>query len=283
MRDTVAQTRDYKTTNAMEIESLKRRVKKLKRKKRSITHGLKWLYKVVKRYFFTQQDEKVVEKEVDAAQIQVTTAVTTPTISIDEATLAQPLTELKNAKPKAKAKGIVFHEPEESTTTVLDEEVALKLQAELQVKFDKEQRLAAERAQQEVEANIALIESWDDAQAKIDADYQLKRRKFFAAKRAEEKRNKPPTQAQQRKIMCTYLKNMEGKKLTDLKNKSFDSIQKMFDRAFKRVNTFVDYRTELVEQSSKKAKVEITHKGSSKRAGDELEQERSKKQKVEDD
>ncbi|GJW48738.1 hypothetical protein Tco_0080384 [Tanacetum coccineum] len=34
--------------------------------------------------------------------------------------------------------------------------------------------------------------------------------------------------------MCTYLKNMEGKKLKDLKKKSFDSIQKMFDRAFKR-------------------------------------------------
>ncbi|GKC83468.1 hypothetical protein Tco_1139185 [Tanacetum coccineum] len=47
--------------------------------------------------------------------------------------------------------------------------------------------------------------------------------------------------------MCTYLKNMEGKKLKDLKNKSFNSIQKMFDRAFKRVNTFVDFRTDLVE------------------------------------
>ncbi|GJY20090.1 hypothetical protein Tco_0392656 [Tanacetum coccineum] len=40
---------------------------------------------------------------------------------------------------------------------------------------------------------------------------------------------------------------MEEKKLKDLKNKSFDSIQKMFDRAFKRVNTFVDFRTDLVE------------------------------------
>nr|GEV22049.1 hypothetical protein [Tanacetum cinerariifolium] len=62
-----------------------------------------------------------------------------------------------------------------------------------------------------------------------------KRRKFFTAKRVEEKRNKPPTQAQQRKIMCTYLKNVEGKKLKDLKNKYFDSIQKMFDRSFKRL------------------------------------------------
>ncbi|GKA65409.1 hypothetical protein Tco_0765116 [Tanacetum coccineum] len=39
--------------------------------------------------------------------------------------------------------------------------------------------------------------------------------------------------------------------------------------AFKRVNTFVDFRTDLVE-------------GSSKRAGDELEQEVTKKQKVDD-
>ncbi|GJZ21348.1 hypothetical protein Tco_0558387 [Tanacetum coccineum] len=70
--------------------------------------------------------------------------------------------------------------------------------------------------------------------------------------------------------MCTYLKNMKGKKPKDLKNKSFDSIQKMFDRAFKRVNTFVDFRTDLVE-------------GSSKRAKEELEQESSKKQKVDDD
>ncbi|GKE93785.1 hypothetical protein Tco_1574880, partial [Tanacetum coccineum] len=111
-------------------------------------------------------------------------------------------------------------------------------------------------------------------QAKVDADYQLaqrlqaeeqeqfttkqkatlfkelleQRRKHFAAKRAKEKRKKPPTQAQQRKIICTYLKNMEGKKPKDLKNKSFDSIQKMFDRAFKRVNTFVDFRTDLVEE-----------------------------------
>ncbi|GKC27409.1 hypothetical protein Tco_1034703, partial [Tanacetum coccineum] len=57
-----------------------------------------------------------------------------------------------------------------------------------------------------------------------------KRRKHFAAKRAEEKRNKPPTKAQQRKIMCTYLKNMEGYKLIDLKLKEFDFIQEMFDR-----------------------------------------------------
>ncbi|GKB86570.1 hypothetical protein Tco_0958842 [Tanacetum coccineum] len=157
----------------------------------------------------------------------------------------------------------------------LDEEVSLKLQAE----FDEEERLAREKDEKEQEANIALIETRDGIQAKIDADHQLaerlqaqekeelsveekailfqqlleKRRKHFAAKRTEEKRNKPPTKAQHRKIMCTYLKNMEGYKLNELKLKEFDSIQEMFDRAFKRVTTFEDFRTELVEGKEKRA------------------------------
>ncbi|GJU87926.1 hypothetical protein Tco_1300349 [Tanacetum coccineum] len=69
--------------------------------------------------------------------------------------------------------------------------------------------------------------------------------------------------------MCTYLKNMEGYKLKDLKSKGFDFIQEMFDRAFKRVNTFEDFRTELVE-------------GKEKRAGIELIQENTKKEDLKD-
>ncbi|GJU18546.1 hypothetical protein Tco_1146512 [Tanacetum coccineum] len=104
------------------------------------------------------------------------------------------------------------------------------------------------------------------------------RKKHFTIKRAEEKRNKQPTRAQQRSIICTYLKNMAGWKPKDLKNKSFANIQELFDKAIKRVNTFVDINTELVEEGSETRK-EI----SSKRAGDELEQEKAKKQKVDED
>ncbi|GJV14031.1 hypothetical protein Tco_1359354 [Tanacetum coccineum] len=83
--------------------------------------------------------------------------------------------------------------------------------------------------------------------------------------------------------MCTYLKNIEGWKLKDLKSKSFANIQELFDKAMKKVNTFVDMDTELVKKSSKKADVEIVQESSSKRAGDELEQESIKKQKVDED
>nr|GEW02055.1 hypothetical protein [Tanacetum cinerariifolium] len=175
---------------------------------------------------------------------------------------------------------------------MLEEEVALKLQA----KFDKEQRITREKDEKELKANIALIKERDDIQAKIYGDYQLaqilqteeqeeltiedkaalfkelleKRRKHFVTKATKEKRNKLPTEAQQRKIMYTYLKNVEGKKLKDLKNKFFDSIKKMVDRAFNRIIIFVEFIIELV-------------KGSSKRAGEDLTQESTKKQKVDDD
>nr|GEV08039.1 hypothetical protein [Tanacetum cinerariifolium] len=215
-----------------------------------------------------------VADEVNVASIATTNSVAA-TMTVDEVTLAQALMEIKSTKPKAK--WIVLQEPKEPVKLkkkdqiMLDEEVALKLQAELKAEFDKEQRLAKEQK----ELN-------DPEKATLFMQLLEKIRKFFAAKRAEEKRNKPPTQSQQRKIMCTYLKNMEGMKLNHLKNKSFDNIQELFDKVMKRVNTFIEYRTELVEESFKKAEAEVIE-GSSKRAGTELEQESSKKKKIDDD
>ncbi|GKA82049.1 hypothetical protein Tco_0788797 [Tanacetum coccineum] len=293
-----------KITQANEIASLKRGVKKLLNRK--IGQELIGLKGEEYMLIYADEDITLVNDQDYADMFDVITltgdevlaesevAVKDVNLSVDEVTLAQALAALKSAKVQEKGdvieepsipvsaastkvsaatttitatiptprKGIVITEleepvkPKKKDIIRLDEEIALKLQA----KFDEEERLAREKD----EANVALTEEWDDIQAKVE-----QRRKHFAAKRAEEKRNKPPTQAQQRKSMCTYLKNMEGKKPKDLKNKSFDSIQKMFDRAFKRVNTFVDFRTDLVE-------------GSSKRAGTELEQEVTKKQKVDD-
>ncbi|GKB12944.1 hypothetical protein Tco_0846867 [Tanacetum coccineum] len=143
----------------------------------------------------------------------------------------------------------------------LDEEIASKLQVE----FNEEVRLAREKAEKEQEANRFTIEE----KAKLFKELLEQRRKHFAAKRVEEKRNKPLTKTQQKKTMINYLKNMEGWKHKDLKSKDFDSIKELFDKAFKRVNTFVNFRTHLVESSSK-------------RTGTELEQEITKKQKEDD-
>ncbi|GKA50422.1 hypothetical protein Tco_0743495 [Tanacetum coccineum] len=113
--------------------------------------------------------------------------------------------------------------------------------------------------------------------SKLFVELLEKIKKYFAALRAQEKRSKPPTKAQKRNIMSTYLKNMTGYKHNQLKSKSYDEIQEMFDKEMKRVNTFVDMNIELVKGSKIKAKI------SSKRAGDELKQEKDKNQKGDDD
>nr|GFA15046.1 hypothetical protein [Tanacetum cinerariifolium] len=59
----------------------------------------------------------------------------------------------------------------------------------------------------------------------------------------------------------------------DFKGKSFVDIKKIFDKVYKRVSTFVDINTENVEKSLKKDQAEVTE-GSSKRAGQEIEQEK---------
>ncbi|GKF96376.1 hypothetical protein Tco_0289111, partial [Tanacetum coccineum] len=135
------------------------------------------------------------------------------------------------------------------------------------------------------------IAEWDNVQAIIDADYELaarlraeeqeeltnKRNKHFARLRAEEQRRKPPTKAQKRNTMSTYLKNMAGYKHNQLKTKSFEDIHMLFDKAMTRVNTFVDMDTKLVKGS------ETRTEGSSKRAGEELdESENLKKQKLDE-
>ncbi|GJV12756.1 hypothetical protein Tco_1354297 [Tanacetum coccineum] len=220
--------------------------------------------------------------------VESTTTTTTPT------SLPKPL------KDKGKAKMIEPKKPLKKNDHIMfDEEVARNLEAQLQAELEEEERLAKEEAKKLEQANIA---SWDNVQAMMDADYEMAkqmqaeeqealsieeksklfvqlleaRKKHFAALRAKEKRNKPPTKAQKRNTMSTYLKNMAGYKRNQLKTKSFEDIQMLFDKEMKRVNTFVDMDTELVKGSKTRTE------GSSKRAKEELEFENLKKQKLDE-
>ncbi|GJW78323.1 hypothetical protein Tco_0140005 [Tanacetum coccineum] len=112
--------------------------------------------------------------------------------------------------------------------------------------------------------------------SKLLAELIEERRMFFATKTAEAKRNKPPTKAQQRKIMCTYLKNMVGYKMQDLRHFDDGTIKEKFDKAFARTNKFVPLEEEVEKETAEQ-------ENSTKRAGDVLEEESAKRQKKDDD
>ncbi|GJZ68949.1 hypothetical protein Tco_0632499 [Tanacetum coccineum] len=94
------------------------------------------------------------------------------------------------------------------------------------------------------------------------------------SREAEEQRNKPPTKAEQRKKICTYMKHMAGYKDKKFKGKSFDAIKQMFDKTYKQVNDFIPMD---IDSSGKKAE------SSKKRTRVVLGEESVKRQKVEDD
>ncbi|GJR97501.1 putative ribonuclease H-like domain-containing protein, partial [Tanacetum coccineum] len=216
-------------------------------------------------------------------------------------TATRPTIPPQQHDPKDKGKGKMVEQEKplkKKDQIKFDEEITQRLQARMQAELEKEERLARER---EEDANIA---EWDNAQAMIDADYELaarlqaqeqeeltieersklfvelidKRKKYFARLIAKEERRKPLTKAQKRNQMCTYLKNMAGFTPNQLKNKSFDEVQKAFDKTISWIDSFVPVDSEVVKGSKDRAEGSETRvEGSSKRAGEDLQQESTKK------
>ncbi|GJZ69238.1 hypothetical protein Tco_0632788 [Tanacetum coccineum] len=129
----------------------------------------------------------------------------------------------------------------------------------------------AQRLQAEEQGEITI-----EKRSRLFVELINRIKKHFEKLRAEEIRRKPPTKAQKRNQMSTYFKNMAGYKHSQLKSKSYDEIQKLFGKEMKRVNTFVDMNSEVVKGS------ETRTEESSKRAGDELESDKSKMQKIDE-
>ncbi|GKA28182.1 hypothetical protein Tco_0714350, partial [Tanacetum coccineum] len=73
--------------------------------------------------------------------------------------------------------------------------------------------------------------------------------------------------SQERKTMCTYMKNMAGYKMEHFKGKSFYEVKEMFDNVYKQVTSFVPMDS-------------VMEKERTKRAGLNLQEESSKRQKT---
>ncbi|GJT49841.1 hypothetical protein Tco_0975998 [Tanacetum coccineum] len=105
------------------------------------------------------------------------------------------------------------------------------------------------------------------------ANLSTREKTYFAQQRAEERRNKPLTQAQQRTYMSNYIKHMGSHTLQQLKRLSFDELKNLFEATMRRVGAFVPMETEIRKE------VPELEAGSSKRdAEEELDQGSSKRQ-----
>ncbi|GKC85408.1 hypothetical protein Tco_1141125 [Tanacetum coccineum] len=132
-------------------------------------------------------------------------------------TIADTLMAIRSARPRTTS--VVIHNDKEEPRRVTP---VLTIQSQ-----DKEQRIAREKAAKQEAKDAALIEQIEDARFLVETI--AARKKFFAAQRAAEIRNKPPSRTYLRNQMITYLKYMgnddSGKK-DDSSSKQAESIKK---------------------------------------------------------
>ncbi|GJX67258.1 hypothetical protein Tco_0302985 [Tanacetum coccineum] len=279
-----------KASQQLKIESLDRRVKKLEKDKKKRTHKLKRLYKG-RRIADIDEDAKVLL--VDEVQGRIDEG---DEMMFDddkdlsgEEVVVEKVAEKNTPKAKGvapKARSISISEPSESHRADIPKKNLDKGKGKM-VEPEKPLKRKDQILLDEAEKEAKLVEDWDNVKAKMDTDNELasklqaeeqeeltieektkqflelieNRRKHFTAKRVEEKRSKPPTKAQKRKIMSTYLKNIDGWKLHQLKGKSYDEVEKLFGQAMARINNFVgmDSAKEAKKLEAKlQALIEIT-------------------------
>ncbi|GJS33965.1 retrovirus-related pol polyprotein from transposon TNT 1-94 [Tanacetum coccineum] len=129
----------------------------------------------------------------------------------------------------------------------------------IQARLNADQILA-EKLQQEEREQYSI-----EDRAKFLHDTIAAQRKFLAEQRSAAIRNKPPTISQLRNQMITYLKHVANKKHAELKSKSFEEIQVLYERYKKQDQTFVAIGTEEDERAIKKMNEKATHKEEEKK------------------
>ncbi|GKC99340.1 hypothetical protein Tco_1169615, partial [Tanacetum coccineum] len=265
--------------------------------------------------------ENVEGETVDAATTGVSTVsapVTTAGITISTAeprtppittvfdddkdlTIAQTLVKMRSEKAKEKEKGVAFRDEEEpprltttrSTTTLqplptIDPKdkgkgVLVEEESKKPVKIKRrDQGLAqiesdAERVEQEEASVAALYEEYDTIQASIDTDA------LFAAKLQQEEREQFTIEERAKFL------NMGKFNHSQLKGKSYEALQRLYEREQKWISDFVPMDSEKEAKKTVEPESEDKLAGGSrkkivatKRIVAKLDKESAKRQKLED-
>ncbi|GJX79354.1 hypothetical protein Tco_0327503 [Tanacetum coccineum] len=215
------------------------------------------------------------------------------------------LKPLPKIDPKDKGKKKIEEEDESDTESegipeaekkfkqlARDKEMARKVQEDWEAE-EEVKKLAEEEA-----IKTALSNEYDFIQARMEADRLLAlrlqdeerekftveerakflhdtiaaQRRFLVEQRAIAIRNRPPTRTQLKNQMMTYLKHVGNKKHSDLKNKTFEEIQtlyekvKRFDESFTAVGSTEDERK--IKEMNEGAK-DLEHKRLKKKVAKE--------------
>ncbi|GKA22067.1 hypothetical protein Tco_0708029 [Tanacetum coccineum] len=206
-----------------------------------------------------------------------TTSTHIPTIFGDDETIAQVLITMSQNKQKEKEKGVEIRNVEDterprptSTRSVL----TLKPLPKIDLK-DKDKNMIEEEDESDTESEDITEAEKKFKQLANDEEVarKVQEERFLAQQRSEAIRNKPPSRNQLRNQMMTYLKHVGGKKHSNLKTKSFEEIQVLYENIKRSDDSFIaigsaedekvikEMNKQAVDASKKRVKKDDSVKG----------------------
>nr|GEZ46611.1 hypothetical protein [Tanacetum cinerariifolium] len=167
------------------------------------------------------EDVKDIDEEEPAEVEEVLEVVTTAKLITKVVTTVEPTTTAaqvpKESAPKRR-RGVVIQDPEETTTSVL-----------VHTEADK---AFARQLEAEINANI----NWNDVVEQV----KRSERQNNAVMRYQALKRKPLTNAQERKNMMIYLKNMACFKMNFFKGMTYSEIRPLFEKHYNSTQAFLE-------------------------------------------
>ncbi|GKD85531.1 hypothetical protein Tco_1356685 [Tanacetum coccineum] len=298
-----------KTTQANEIASLKRRVKKLERRNKSRTHGLKRMYRVgLSRRVESIEDEglgkedaskqgRIADNDSNKDIYLVNVHINEDMFGVNDLDSDEVIVDNVDVVKTAKETRSVVEEVtvviekaklvNAAEETVNDATITISISSTIPVSATITITTTATITNVEITMAQALAELKSAKPKAVKVVIQEPEQgttttsptTIISVPKPPQDKGKgimieePVVEQVKTEADCQLAQRLQAQEQEELTD----------EEKARLVNTFVDYKTELVEENSKKAEVEIAQESSSKRAEDELEQENAKKQKVDED
>nr|GEV29876.1 ribonuclease H-like domain-containing protein [Tanacetum cinerariifolium] len=267
-----------KVAQALEITKLKRRVKKLERRNTVRKLKFKRLQRVGTSQRVETSDETVLDdvsnQGMMIAEMDQDDAVVIEDDKEEDREVADAIKDVEEAKvdeipaatltaaparvtvaPSRRRKGVVIKDAElESTTsTIILDETKSKdkgILVEDPKPLKKKQHIEQdEQYARELHAELNKDIDWDE----VIEHVKLKAKEDPAVKKYQAMKRNPQTEAQARKNMMLYLKNVAGSKMDYFKKMSYDGIHPIFEAKFNSNVDFLLKKKEQIEENKNRA------------------------------
>nr|GFB45180.1 hypothetical protein [Tanacetum cinerariifolium] len=223
---------------------------------------------------------KTVSIRVSTVMYKLRLVVTDAAATITAATTLNTAATITTAPSTARRrKGVVIRDPEETATpsTIVHSEPKSKdkekgILVEEPKPLKKQAQIEQDEAYaRELEAKLNKNINWDD----VIKHVKERGKQDNAVLRYQALKRKPQTEAQARKNMMIYVRNMAGFKMDYFKGMSYDDIRLIFEKYFNPDVAFLEKTKEQLEEEEESRAL--------KRTSESLEEKAAKKQKLDEE